>query len=58
LQVVRAVYTGAALHDAEPIVPHAGARMAGICLVGLVLALGIAPESMLRLAKEAVQAAW
>lgn len=58
LQVVRAVYTEAALHDAEPIVPHAGARMAGICLVGLVLALGIAPESMLRLAKEAVQAAW
>lgn len=43
LQVVRAVYTEAALHDAEPIVPHAGARMAGICLVGLVLALGIAP---------------
>ena len=58
LQVVRAVYTEAALHDAEPIVPHAGARMAGICLVGLVLALGIAPESMLRLAREAVQAAW
>ena len=58
LQVVRAVYTEAALHDAEPIVPHAGARMAGICLVGLVLALGIAPESMLQLAKEAVQAAW
>lgn len=58
LQVVRAVYTEAALHDAEPIVPHAGARMAGICLVGLVLALGIAPESMIRLAKEAVQAAW
>ncbi len=58
LQVVRAVYTEAALHDAEPIVPHAGARMAGICLVGLVLALGIAPESMLQLAREAVQAAW
>lgn len=58
LQVVRAVYTEAALHDAEPIVPHAGARMAGICLVGLVLALGIAPESMLHLAREAVQAAW
>ena len=58
LQVVRAVYTEAAQHDAEPIVPHAGARMAGICLVGLVLALGIAPESMLRLAREAVQAAW
>ena len=58
LQVVRAVYTEAALHDAEPIVPHVGARMAGICLVGLVLALGIAPESMLRLAREAVQAAW
>ncbi|MEA4991158.1 NADH-quinone oxidoreductase subunit N [bioreactor metagenome] len=58
LQVVRAVYTEAALHDAEPIVPHAGARMAGICLVGLVLALGIAPESMLQLAREAVQSAW
>ena len=58
LQVVRAVYTEAALHDAEPIVPHAGARMAGICLVRLVLALGIAPESMLQLAREAVQAAW
>ncbi|MDD3684628.1 NADH-quinone oxidoreductase subunit N [Desulfovibrio desulfuricans] len=58
LQVVRAVYTEAAQHDAEPIVPHAGARMAGICLVGLVLALGIAPESMVRLATEAVLAAW
>ena len=58
LQVVRAVYTEAAQHDAEPIVPHAGARMAGICLVGLVLALGIAPESMIRLATEAVLAAW
>lgn len=58
LQVVRAVYTEAVQHDAEPIVPHAGARMAGICLVGLVLALGIAPESMIRLATEAVLAAW
>lgn len=58
LQVVRAVYTEAAPHTAEPIVPHVGARMAGICLVGLVLVLGIAPESILRLAREAVLAAW
>ena len=58
LQVVRAVYTEAASEDAQAIVPHAGARMAGICLVGLVLALGIAPEYMIRLATEAVLAAW
>ena len=58
LQVVRAAYTEAAPHNAEAIIPHAGARMAGICLVGLLLALGIAPESMIRLATEAVLAAW
>ena len=58
LQVVRAVYTEAAPENAQAIVPHAGARMAGICLVGLVLALGIVPESIIRLATEAVLAAW
>ena len=58
LQVVRAVYTEPAADDAQAIVPHAGARMAGICLVGLVLALGLAPESMIRMATEAVLAAW
>lgn len=58
LQVVRAVYTEAAPDTAQAIVPHLGARMAGICLVGLVLALGIAPESMIRMATEAVLAAW
>ena len=58
LQVVRAVYTEAASEDTQAIVPHLGARMAGICLVGLVLALGIAPESMIRMATEAVLAAW
>ena len=58
LQVVRAVYTEPAPENALAIVPNAGARMAGICLVGLVLALGIAPESMIRLATEAVLAAW
>ena len=52
------MYTEPAAENAQIIVPHAGARMAGICLVGLVLALGIAPESMLQLAREAVQAAW
>ena len=58
LQVVRAVYTEPAADDAQAIVPHAGARMAGICLVGLVLALGLAPESIIRMATEAVLAAW
>lgn len=58
LQVVRAVYTEAAPDTAQAIVPHLGARMAGICLVGLVLALGIAPENMIRMATEAVLAAW
>ena len=58
LQVVRAVYTEAASEDTQAIVPHLGARMAGICLVGLVLALGIAPETMIRMATEAVLAAW
>lgn len=58
LQVVRAVYTEAAPENAQAIVPHAGARLAGICLVGLVLALGVAPESIIRLATEAVLAAW
>ena len=58
LQVVRAVYTEAAPDTAQAIVPHLGARMAGICLVGLVLALGIAPETMIRMATEAVLAAW
>ena len=58
LQVVRAVYTEPAADEAQAIVPHAGARMAGICLVGLVLALGLAPESMVRMATEAVLAAW
>ena len=58
LQVVRAVYTEAAPHNAQAIVPPAGARVAGICLVGLVLALGIAPETIIRLATEAVLAAW
>ncbi len=58
LQVVRAVYTEAASEDTQAIVPHLGARMAGICLVGLVLALGIAPENMIRMATEAVLAAW
>lgn len=58
LQVVRAVYTEPATDEAQAIVPHAGARMAGICLVGLVLALGMAPESIIRMATEAVLAAW
>ena len=58
LQVVRAVYTEPAADEAQAIVPHAGARMAGICLVGLVLALGMAPESIIRMATEAVLAAW
>lgn len=58
LQVVRAVYTEPAPENAQGIVPHAGARLAGICLVGLVLALGMAPESMIRMATEAVLAAW
>ena len=58
LQVVRAVYTEPAADEAQAIVPHAGARMAGICLVGLVLALGMAPESIIRMATEAVLSAW
>ena len=58
LQVVRAAYTEPAPDNAEALTPHAGARMAGICLVGLVLALGIAPETLVRLAMEAVQGAW
>ena len=58
LQVVRAVYTEPAAENAQVIVPHAGARMAGVCLVALVLALGMAPETMIRMATEAVMAAW
>jgi NADH:ubiquinone oxidoreductase subunit 2 (chain N) len=58
LQVVRAVYTEPAQETAQAIVPHAGARMAGICLVALVLALGLAPETIIRMATEAVLAAW
>ena len=52
------MYTEPAAENAQIIVPHAGARMAGICLVGLVLALGMAPETMIRMATEAVMAAW
>lgn len=58
LQVVRAAYTEPAPDAAEKLVPHAGARMASICLVALVVALGVIPETLLQMALEAVQSAW
>ena len=52
--VVRAVYSEPAAENEQIIVPHAGAHMAGIFVVGLVLALGMEPESVIRRATKAV----
>lgn len=58
LQVVRAAYTEAAPAETAAPAPAVGTRLAGICLVGLVVALGVAPERMVQLAMEAVQSIW
>ena len=59
LQVVRAVYAEDSANPTDaPLTTEAGTRIAGICLVGITLALGIMPETVVNMAFEAMQAAW